>query len=71
MTFIKWLIDTYKNEDSPKGDLARDVIDDRKNNNFRGISYNSLIKRMESLGGSSHIIQIAKDINEIYKNIKN
>ena len=67
MTFIKWLIDTYKNADSPEGDLARDIIDDRKENNFRGTSYKSLIKRMESLGGSSHIIKIAKDINEIYK----
>ena len=67
-SFINWLINTYKNTDSPEGDLVRDIIEDKKINKWRGSSYNSLIKRIKSLTTQTHTIKIAEKTNEIYKN---
>ena len=33
-SFINWLINTYKNTDSPEGDLVRDIIEDKMINKW-------------------------------------
>ena len=73
-SFVSWLIATYKNDDSPFGDLARDVVEDKKEKKMFKTSYRALKNRIETIhngdfccGSNSDCLKILDELYNIYK----
>ena len=76
-SFVSLLIATYKNDDGPFGDLARDVVEDKKENKWFKTSYKALKNRIETIhnnspcsGSNSKCLKLLDELYNIYKNIQ-
>lgn len=68
-TFVNWIITNYKNDDSFNGDIARDIIEDKKKNKWFKTSYNALRDRVEDLSNKNSILLNKIDeLFELYNN---
>ena len=54
--YVSWLINNYKNNNCPIGDLARDIIEDRKQNGIHIQTYKRMKKRMENLNACNNAL---------------
>ena len=53
---INYDTNNYKNNNCPIGDLARDIIEDRKQNGIHIQTYKRMKKRMENLDACNHAL---------------
>lgn len=56
---------TFKNEDSPFGDLARDAFNE--SSSWKGATAKSLQVYMESCGACAEAVSVLNDVIESYK----
>ena len=70
MNFIKWLIKTYINDDTPYGDLARDVNEDIEKNKLTQLTnYTALKNRIILLDGNTDVLNTLDEVYKKYKSI--
>jgi hypothetical protein len=67
--FVSWIISTYKSDNSPFGDLARDIIQDKNENKWFKTSYKALKLRIDSIG-CSNVSKIVDELNVLYESEK-
>lgn len=68
-SFIRWLIDNYKDANNKFGDLAKDYIDDADENNLNISTYTGLKQRIKQLYGDNDLpsLKVLDDAYNIFK----
>jgi hypothetical protein len=69
--FVSWLIKNYKNNDDPYGDLARDIMEDKKLNKFYIESYKNIRGKIQNINGdTTDALKALDDAYKIFKELK-
>jgi len=63
-SFVRFVLN-FKNDDSPIGDVARDMKADKSLK--RTICYKSVVKHLDEHGASERVYQILEDAYKLYK----
>ena len=66
-SFVRFVL-SFKKEDTPWGDVARDFVDD--GDLVRTWGYRTTRKYLENRGACDDVMDIINDINETYKKIR-
>jgi hypothetical protein len=66
-SFVRFVL-SFKKDDTPWGDVARDFVDD--GHLVRTWGYRTTRKYLEDYGACDDVLEIIKDINESYKKIR-
>ena len=69
ISFIRWLIDNYKDANNKFGDLTKDYIDDAEENNLNISTYTGLKQRIKHLYGDDDLpsLKVLDDAYNIFK----
>ena len=66
-SFVRFVL-SFKKDDTPWGDVARDFVDD--GDLVRTWGYRTTRKYLENRGACDDVMDIINDINETYKKIR-
>ena len=71
-SFVKWLIDSYKDANNKYGVLVKDYIDDAEENNLNISTYTGLKQRIKHLYGDDDLpsLKVLDKAYNIFKSSK-
>jgi len=69
-SFVKWLIDNYKDANNKYGDLAKDYINDAEENKLNISTYTALKQRIKQMHGNMQDLPSLKVLDEAYNIFK-